>query len=104
MATEPLLDELQEPRSRAEHRPLPANIRGVQPGGGTVCTIEQAWGRLRRGYLRTFRPGYVRRMAALRRGDAPTNHEVLDPRDLKYCRNVVDCRWDPRDDPFRWRE
>jgi phosphatidylserine decarboxylase len=30
--------------------------------------------------------------------------EVLDPRDLKYVRNVVDYRWDERDDPFRWRE
>ena len=104
MATEPLLDELDVPQSRAEPRPLPANIRGVQPGGGVCYSLELAWGRLRRWYLKTFRPGYVRRMAALRHGEAPVNHEMLDPRDLKYCRNVVDCRWDERDDPFRWRE
>jgi phosphatidylserine decarboxylase len=104
MATEPLLDELDEPQSRAEPRPLPANIRGVQPGGGVCYSIELAWGRLRRWYLKIFRPGYVRRMAALRKGDAHTRHEILDPRDLKYCRNLVDCRWEQRDDPFRWRE
>jgi phosphatidylserine decarboxylase len=31
-------------------------------------------------------------------------HEILDPRDLKYCRNVCLCDWDRGDDPFRWRE
>ena len=43
-------------------------------------------------------------MAELRQGDcrgAP--HEVLDPRDLKYCRNVCSCSWAEADDPFRWR-
>jgi phosphatidylserine decarboxylase len=101
MATEPLIDE---PRSRAEPRPLPANIRSVQPGGGTVHAIELAWGRLRRRYLKAIRPAYVRRMAALRRGEPSEGHDILDPRDLKFCRNIVDCRWDDADDPFRWRE
>lgn len=44
-------------------------------------------------------------MAELRRGEpeaAP--HEVLDPRDLKYCRNRCSCGWDEDCDPFRWRE
>ena len=44
-------------------------------------------------------------MAELRRGDpdgAP--HEILDPRDLKYCRNRCRCDWNQDHDPFRWRE
>jgi phosphatidylserine decarboxylase len=43
-------------------------------------------------------------MAALRRGephDAP--HEILDPRDLKYCRVRCGFWWAESDDPFRWR-
>ena len=55
--------------NRAAPQPLPENIRGVQPGGGVCCRIEQAWGRWRRWWLARFRPGYVRRMAELRRGD-----------------------------------
>jgi phosphatidylserine decarboxylase len=94
---------------RAEPVPLPANIKSVQPGGGRCYSIELAWGRLRRAWLKTFRRGYVKRMAAKRRGPegaippgAP--HEILDPRDLKFCRNVCDVSWDKADDPFRWRE
>ena len=63
---------------------LPENIRSVQPGGGKCYSIELAWGRWRRWYLKRFRRGYVERMAALRRGDATgAPHEILDPRDLK---------------------
>jgi phosphatidylserine decarboxylase len=44
-------------------------------------------------------------MAARRHGDpAGAPHEVLDPRDLKYCRNRCSCYWDAKDDPFRWRD
>ena len=44
-------------------------------------------------------------MAERRPGSAAgCPHEVLDPRDLKYCRNVCDCDWNPADDRFRWRE
>jgi phosphatidylserine decarboxylase len=44
-------------------------------------------------------------MAALRHGDcAGAPHDVLDPRDLKYCRNLCQCGWDRKDDPFAWRE
>lgn len=86
---------------RAEPLPLPENFISVQPGGGTYYRIELAWGRLRRWRLKTFRPGYVRRMAELRRGSAEgAPHEILDPRDLKYCRNRCDCHWDPADDRF----
>jgi phosphatidylserine decarboxylase len=63
------------------------------------------WGRWRRWFLKQFRPLYVARMAALRRGSAEgAAHEILDPRDLKFCRNRVACAWDRADDPFAWRE
>jgi len=85
--------------------PLPENIRSVQPGGGFCYQVELAWGRWRRWWLKRFRPGYVRRMAALRRGDAAgAPHEILDPRDLKYCSNLCTAHWAAADDPFRWRE
>jgi len=85
--------------------PLPENIGSVQPGGGVCYQIELAWGRLRRAYLKRFRAGYVRRMARLRQGDlhgAP--HEILDPRDLKYCCNQCTAFWAAEHDPYRWRE
>ena len=85
--------------------PLPDNIRSVQPGGGKCYQIELAWGRLRRWYLRTFRRSYLERMAALRLGDTEgAPHEILDPRDLKYCCNLCTAHWKAEDDPFRWRE
>jgi phosphatidylserine decarboxylase len=91
--------------TRREPEPLPANIGGVQPGSGFCYRLELAWGRWRRWSLRRLRPGYVERMARLRQGDASgCPHEVLDPRDLKYCRNVCDVWWRPEDDPFAWRE
>ncbi len=90
---------------RLEPQPLPGNFVSVQPGGGMCYCIELAWGWLRRWRLKRFRPGYVRRMAALRRGDAAgAPHEILDPRDLKYCQNRCRCDWDPADDPFRRRD
>ena len=85
--------------------PLPANITSVQPGGGVCYRLELAWGACRRWYLRTFRSAYVRRMAATRQGDtAGCPHEILDPRDLKYCRNQCTASWAEADDPFAWRE
>src|SRR5262245_56373157 len=43
-------------------------------------------------------------MAALREGDATgAPHEILDPRDLKYCSTQCTARWRPENDPFRWR-
>src|SRR6185295_1200349 len=92
------------PPFRLQPEPLPENIRSIQPGGGFCYSIELAWGRFRRWYLHTFRPGYVKQMAGLRVGE-PTGvpHEVLDSRDLKFFRNQTECHWPPEDDPFRWR-
>ncbi|MGD9722480.1 MAG: phosphatidylserine decarboxylase family protein [Pirellulales bacterium] len=99
------MSHLDTPIVRLQPEPLPDNLRSVQPGGGKCYRIELAWGRLRRAYLRTFRARYVARMAALRHGASDgAPHEVLDPRDLKYCRNQCTCDWDLDDDPFRWRE
>ncbi|OWK36291.1 phosphatidylserine decarboxylase [Fimbriiglobus ruber] len=85
--------------------PMDPKLTWIQPGGGVVCRLELAWGRWRRFWLKTFRPGYVRRMAALRKGDYNgCPHEVLDPRDLKYYRNQGGYYWEPQDDPFRWRD
>jgi phosphatidylserine decarboxylase len=110
------MSEALTPLTRRTPEPMPANIGSVQPGGGTCYRAELAWGRLRRWYLRTFRRGYVERMASLRkdlahgehngmvRAENRCPHEVLDPRDLKFFRNVCDVFWDESDDPFAWRE
>lgn len=80
-------------------------VRSIQPGGGIVLRLELGWGYVRRLWLRTFRPGYVRRMAAARKGDYNgCPHEVIDPRDLKFYRNQGGYHWDAADDPFRWRD
>jgi phosphatidylserine decarboxylase len=64
-----------------------------------------AWGHVRRWYLKTFRAGYVARMAQLRRGDKNVcPFEVLDPRDVKFYRNLGGYFWEPQDDPFAWRD
>jgi phosphatidylserine decarboxylase len=76
----------------------------VQPGGGTCLSIELAWGRLRRAWLRRLRPGYVRAMLAKRQGECPNcPHDIIDPRDLKFCRNVCGYWFHPEDDHFQWR-
>jgi len=90
---------------RLTPRPVPENLTSVQPGGGFCYSIELAWGRLRRWYLKRFRKAYVRKMAQRMRGSAEAApHEVLDPRDLKYCWNRCTAYWLPADDPFRWRD
>ncbi|MSR58029.1 MAG: phosphatidylserine decarboxylase family protein [Planctomycetaceae bacterium] len=79
-------------------------ITSIQPGGGVVVRLELAWGSLRRAYLKRFRPGYVARMAALRRGSKNAcPFEVLDPRDVKFFRNQEGYWWEPHDDSFAWR-
>src|SRR5437764_5035427 len=87
--------------------PLPSEPpQGVQPGGhGLFVRLELLWGRLRRSWLRRFRPGYVRRMQELRQGDgAGCPHDVIDSRDLKYVRNVCGYSFRPEDDRFRSRD
>jgi phosphatidylserine decarboxylase len=80
-------------------------LKDIQPGGGVVIHLEQAWGGFRRGLLRTFFRDYVKRMEACRKGDFnPCPHEVFDPRDLKFHRNQGGWYWDAEDDPFRWRD
>jgi phosphatidylserine decarboxylase len=81
-----------------------APITSAQPGGGFCVGLELAWGRLRRACLRLFRPRYVARMALLRQGQCPDcPHDVIDPRDLKYSRNVCGYWFRPEDDRFAWR-
>lgn len=85
--------------------PMDPQLTWIQPGGGVICKLELAWGRWRRFWLKTFRPGYVRRMAALRKGDFNgCPHEVLDPRDVKFYRNQGGYYWEAKDDPFQWRD
>lgn len=98
-------DEVQG-KAEAAAPAMDPRLTDIQPGGGVVVHLEKAWGAVRRWYLRTFRRGYVARMAALRKGErnaAP--HDVLDPRDVKYYQNQPGgYYWDPADDPFRWRD
>lgn len=91
--------------NRCPLEPMDPQIRDIQPGGGIIIHLEQFCGRIRRGWLKTFRKGYVEKMRACRKGE-PTGvpHEVLDPRDLKFHRNQTDCHWEPADDPFAWRD
>jgi phosphatidylserine decarboxylase len=85
--------------------PMDPQLTNIQPGGGVVIQLELAWGRLRRWYLKTFRPAYVARMRNIRRGDFNgCPHEVLDPRDLKFYRNQGGYDWDTAQDPFAWRD
>jgi phosphatidylserine decarboxylase len=83
----------------------PTPPTSVQPGGHSLAThLEAAWGRLRRACLRRFRPGYVSRSAEKRQGQcADCQHDVIDSRDLKFCRNVCGYHFGPEDDPYRRR-
>lgn len=93
------------PYSIKPAEPLDPQITSIQPGGGDVMEVELAWGRFRRWYLKTFRRGYVEEMARLRRGTGNTApHEVLDPRDVKFYRNLGGYSWAAKDDPFAWRD
>jgi len=95
----------QELTKRAPLEPMDPQVRSIQPGGGIVLQIELAWGYVRRWYLKTFRKGYVARMAQLRRGEQNAcPFEVLDPRDVKFFRNQPGYSWATEDDPFAWRD
>jgi phosphatidylserine decarboxylase len=89
--------------TRLAPKPLPANVRSSQPGGGWVMRLELAWGRLRRRRLRLVRPSYVARMQSARRGECPgCTHDVIDDRDLKFFRNVCGFHFAAGDSPRRW--
>lgn len=76
----------------------------IQPGGGWCMSLELAWARWRRRYLRLVRRGYVRRMAEKRQGQCENcPHDIIDSRDLKYFHNVCGYWFRPEDDAFRWR-
>src|SRR6266850_101056 len=91
-------------RPRLEAKPMPPSISCVQPGGGWVVRLELAWGKLRRWWLRTFRSAYVARMHTIRRGECPhCPHDIVDPRDLKFYRNVCGFYFSPEDDRYQWR-
>jgi phosphatidylserine decarboxylase len=84
---------------------LDPQLTTIQPGGGVVMTLELAWGRLRRRWLRAFRPYYVQRMETLRQGSrGALPFEPVDSRDLKYYRNQETYWWTDSDDRFRWRD
>ena len=71
-----------------EFLPHDSQIHCVQPGGGVCMRIELFWGSIRRAYLKTFRRGYIRRMAETRKGESnQCPWDVLDPRDLKFYAN-----------------
>src|SRR5262249_24048625 len=75
-----------------------------QLGGGWLVRLELGWGRLRRWWRCTFRSSYVLRMRRHRQGVCPEcKHDIIDARDLKYFRNICGFRFEPQEDPFRWR-
>jgi phosphatidylserine decarboxylase len=93
------------PGQRAALEPLPAEVRSIQPGGGFCMSVELLWGGVRRAIVKALFPGFVKKMAATRRGvDKGCPHEVLDPRDVKFYRNQGGYYWLPADDPFQWRD
>lgn len=99
------MNDRQTAAARLNLEPLDPKITSIQPGGGICRTVELAWGRLRRAYLKTVRPGYVQRMQALQLCEpVGCPHEVIDPRDLKFHRNLTGECWRPEDDPFAWRD
>jgi phosphatidylserine decarboxylase len=100
-----MLPPTQSPPDACKMPLTAAPITSSQPGGGPGMALELAWARLRRAWLRRFRPDYVRRMAEKRQGQCPNcPHDVIDSRDLKYFRNVCGFSFRPEDDAFRWRE
>src|SRR5215470_6435120 len=83
--------------------PPPTPVTSAQPGGGFCLRLELAWGRWRRAWLRRFRPAYVALMQSKRQGTVPAGkQDILDPRDLKYFRNVCDC-WFRDEQDLCWR-
>ncbi|WDQ15264.1 phosphatidylserine decarboxylase family protein [Rhodopirellula sp. P2] len=102
------LDDPHPPSTDALAAEVPAmdpSLKSIQPGGGVVMSVELAWGRVRRAWLRAVRPKYVAKMRDRRqghRGELP--FDPVDSRDMKYYRNQDSYWWADADDPFLWRE
>jgi phosphatidylserine decarboxylase len=86
--------------------PPPEAPQGVQPGGdGIFVRCELAWGRFRRWYLRRFQPDQTSHWLQLRQGDCPNcPHDIIDPRDLKFVKNVCGYWFRREDDTYARRE
>lgn len=98
-------DSRRDAGERLRIEAMDPQITSIQPGGGVCMQLELLWGRWRRWYLRTFHRDYVERMCAARVGDSVgCPHEVVDARDLKFYRNLSDCRWPTEKDRYAWRE
>jgi phosphatidylserine decarboxylase len=78
----------------------------VQPGGfGFFVRCELAWSRLRRKLLRRLFPGAIDYWHKRRQGECPNcPHDVIDPRDLKFVRNVCGYWFRSEDDTTAFRE
>lgn len=64
--------------------------------------LEMAWDALRRIVLRKFFPGHVRRWREKMKGEPSA--DVIDPRDVKFTRNVNSTWFEAQDDVYRRRE
>ena len=89
----------------ADPMPPAETPTSVQPGGfGFFVRCELAWGRLRRFLLRRLFHAHVERCAS-RHGDCPNClHDIIDPRNLKFVRNVCGYWYRPEDDKYAYRE
>ena len=64
---------------------------------GLVEELPDADGGVNRAPGDQLQPSVVNSSVAIR-------HQILDPRDLKYCRNQTHVYWEPEHDPFAWRQ
>lgn len=83
--------------------PPPENPSSAQPGGfGLFVRVELLWDALRRMILRKFFPGHVQRWREKLQGESSA--DVIDPRDVKFTRNVNKSWFATDDDVYRRRE
>jgi phosphatidylserine decarboxylase len=83
--------------------PPPETPSSAQPGGfGLFVRLELVWDSARRWILRRVFPGHVRRWRDKMKGTPDDN--VIDPRDIKFTRNVSQCWFDSTDDVYDRRE
>ena len=82
----------------------PTTSAACSPGG--VSATRSNWPGVAcvAGICGVFAPAMCGVWPSFARAIRPAPHEILDPRDLKYCRNRCSADWHPQDDPFHWRE